>query len=131
MAVSWIIWALDEEMVDWLRSQSIEVPGTPSRFPTIGEIRRALDQPDLRVRISDGGPNRFWEAFIENGTDEDRRWAILDVSDYTGEDAPLKPRFEKGDETLIRQFVKRLTADTGPLVLLADAGDPPEVIVQD
>jgi hypothetical protein len=131
MGIMWTVWPLDGDMINWLRSQNIEFPGSASRFPTGFEIKRVLADPALQVNIHDNGKGKTFQALIETKADAKHRWANLMITDYTGDEEPQKLYFEKGDETLIWDILKQLTAHSGPLVLIDDAGDPPRVITPD
>ena len=128
MAVMWTVWPLDGEMTQRLTEQGIDFPDTPSRFPTGSEIQHVLGEPALRVRGHSNGLGKTWSAIIERDHNSARISATLVIEEYTGDDQPQQLYFEKGDETLIRMLLKRLAAYSGPLVLIDDAGDQPQVI---
>ncbi len=131
MGVMWTVWPLDGDMISWLTSQNIEFPDSASRFPTGLEIKRLLSDPALQVKINDNGEGKTFQALIEAHDDATHRWANLMISEYAGDGEPQKLYFEKGDETLIRAVLKQLAVWSGPLVLIDDAGDPPQVITAD
>jgi hypothetical protein len=131
MGVIWTVWPLDDDMINWLTSQNIEFPSDVSRFPTGLEIKRILSDPALCVIINENGNGKEFQALIEARDNAQHRWANLIISEYTGDEEPQKLYFEKGDETLIWNILKQLAAHSGPLVLIDDGGDPPQVITSD
>jgi hypothetical protein len=129
MGVLWTVWPLDQQMTDWLSSQNITFPKTASRFPTGREIREVLSAFPAVVKIVENGTGAPFSATVYEGEGADERWTLLQITDYTGDDEPQALWFEKGHETLVKDVMSRLAVSCGPLVLIADVGDPPEVIL--
>ncbi len=130
MGVLWTVWPLDDEMTSWLDEIGVAYPGTASRFPTGAEIKRAVNSlTDYDIKITDNGPGAFWQAFVEHkqGGDEGP-WALLNITEYSGDDEEQELWFEKGSEELIRLILQDLSRACGTLVLIPDTGDEPSVI---
>jgi hypothetical protein len=130
MGILWTVWPLDDDMSSWLDDQEVAYPRAPSRFPTGAEIKAVTS--GLRahnVKVNDNGLHAPWQALItQKGDATDPEWAVLTVSDYSGDDLPQQLYFEKGHESLIIEILKRLVSSCGPLVLIDDAGGEPSVI---
>jgi len=79
--------------------------------------------------VNDNGLHASWQALITPKDNEvDPAWAVLTVSDYSGDDLPQQLYFENGHESLIIEILQRLVSSCGPLVLIDDAGGEPSVI---
>jgi len=130
MGILWTVWPLDGEMCSWLDEQEVAYPRTPSRFPTGIEIKAVISGlTAYSVKVNDNGLNAPWQALLtQKGNDIDPEWAVLTISDFSGDDLPQQLYFEKGHESLIVEILRRLAASTGPLVLIDDAGSEPSVI---
>jgi len=117
-------------MCQWLDEQEVAYPLTPSRFPTGAEIKAIVSElKGHSVKVRDNGLHAQWQALITPKDDEvDPEWALLTVSDFSGEDLPQQLYFEKGHECLVIEILQRLTPSCGPLVLIDDAGGEPVVI---
>ena len=128
MGILWTVWPLDDQMRTWLDEQDIAFPDRPSRFPTGREIKEALTDfagsPDIR----DNGVGGPYSAFLRRRTAEEEQWTLLQITEFTGDDEPQKLWFEKGHEQLIVDVLRKLTLACGPLTLIADVGDPPQII---
>lgn len=126
----------DDESITWLRKFGNEPPeASPSRYPTVREIRDTLAQLDgYSFETFTGGTN--WEAEIfESGRQDDRwagEWADLIVTEYHGEDTiPLSFYFSKGPARLPTLIVQQLTTSCGPLVIMRDSDVIPLLITPD
>lgn len=128
MGVLWTVWPLDEQMQAWLGEQGIEFPDKPSRFPTGGEIKAVLEAFPGAAEITDNGIGGAYSAFLTLGAADDEMWTLLQITSFTGDEEPQELWFEKGHEQLIADVLRKLTPACGPLVLIADVGDPPQVI---
>ncbi len=129
MGILWTTYPLTDEMKEWLDSEGVEYPNTPSRFPTGSEIRNALKQlQGLNVEITDNGIGGPWQAWIESKSEPEEFWTLLNISVYSGDDEPQEIWFEKGNESTIKSVLQSICSNCGPLVLIADVGGEPEVI---
>lgn len=130
MGILWTVWPLDDDMCQWLDEQEVAYPPTPSRFPTGAEIKAIVSGlKGHSVKVNDNGLHASWQALITPKDDGvDPEWAVLTVSDFSGDDLPQQLYFEKGHERLIIEILQRLTTSCGPLVLIDDAGGEPAVI---
>lgn len=130
MGILWTVWPLDDDMCQWLDEQEVAYPLTSSRFPTGAEIKAIVyGLKGHSVKVNDNGLHVLWQALITPKGDEvGPEWAVLSVSDFSGEDLPQQLYFEKGHERLIIEILQRLTPSCGPLVLIADAGGKPAII---
>jgi hypothetical protein len=124
MGMLWVVWPLDEAMRAWLASQDIAVPADASRFPTKPEVVRCLADPGLGLRRGGDRDDRVWDAFLESGEE----WTNLFIDGLGGDDAPCRLHFDGGHVSLIRRILQHLARACGPLVLLCEAGGPPEVM---
>jgi hypothetical protein len=129
MGVLWTVWPLDEQMTDWLSNQNIAFPDLASRFPTGREIRAVLSVFPATVEIVENGIGGAFSATVYEGAAGDERWTVLQITHYTGDDEPQELWFEKGHESLIKDIMARLAMSCGPLTLIADVGDPPQIIL--
>lgn len=130
MGVLWNVWSLTEEMRAWLDETEVEYPRAPSRLPTGREIKEVIGALEgFDVKINDNGLGATWQASIvsKNGGDIGE-WTLLNISEYAGDDDEQQLWFEKGWESLMVRILETLSKATGPLVLLADTGDPPIII---
>ncbi|MET0247661.1 MAG: hypothetical protein ABW182_13000 [Sphingomonas sp.] len=112
-------------MTEWLDEQGISWPDTASRFPTGSEIRQVLGALPAEIELIDNGVDGPMSASIFQRED---CWASLQIERFTGDDDPQALYFEKGSEELIVEILRRLSVFCGPLVLINDVGDPPEVV---
>ena len=118
----------DPATLAWLVHLDLPLPSTtPSgRYPSPAEIRAGIDQmPGLRVSyfVSD----KVWEAAMTSR--KDVSWAILSVKDYTGDpDHQHHFCFTAGWDEIIILATSHLVKICGPLVLLPDAGDLPQLV---
>jgi len=130
MGILWTAWPLDDDMRSWLDDQEMAYPRTPSRFPTGAEIKAAISGLTAHsVEVNDSGLHAPWQALITQKDNEvDPAWAVLTVSDYSGDELPQQLYFENGHESLIIDILQRLASSCGPLVLIDDAGGEPSVI---
>lgn len=80
------------------------------------------------VEVTENGDGGPYSAFVTQGTGDDKRWTLLQVTEFTGNSHRQKLWFEKGHEDLIKELLQRLTRACGPLALIADVGGPPQII---
>jgi hypothetical protein len=112
----------------WLTHLDLPLPGTapPGRYPTPEEIKLCLESiPGLRISflISE----KAWAAAILSRNDI--TWASLAVKDFNGDsDNPHHFYFPAGWDEIILIVVSKLVRVCGPLVLLPDSGDLPQLI---
>ena len=127
MGTIWVAMEINAEVAAWLRTIAFDVPSDPSRAPTGTELKAALGKlQDCSVTIRESGRNKPWRADIhENDGDA---WTVMVMRDYPGDDQPVSLTFEKGHEELIERILRLLTPVCGPLVLVADTGEPPILI---
>ena len=130
MGILWTVWPLDDKMKAWLDESGVDYPDQPSRFPTGHEIKRVVTSLEtFDVKINDNGLGRTWQAnIVAKGGGDTGEWTLLNVTRYSGDEQEQQLWFEKGWEPLIKRILRELTASTGPLVLIADAGGAPQVI---
>ena len=118
----------DPATLAWLTHLDLPIPGTaPSgRYPAPREIQSALESiPGLRTAyfISE----QVWEAGIISR--KDISWANLAVKDYNGDsDSPHQFCFPAGWDEVILLVASHLVKTCGPLVLLPDSGDLPQLV---
>ena len=118
----------DPATLAWLVHLDLPLPATtPSgRYPSPAEIRAVIDEiPGLRVSyfVSD----KVWEAAMTSRRDVS--WATLSVRDYTGDpDNPHHFYFPAGWDEIILLVTSHLVKTCGPLVLLPDSGDLPQLV---
>ena len=131
MGILWTVWPLDEKMCAWLDETGVAYPDVASRFPTGREIKEVVaGLVDFDVEITDNGLGAAWQAFVVSRAGGDTGpWTLLNVSEYSGDDQPQELWFEKGWESLITSILAALAVRAGPLVLIADTGDDPVVIM--
>jgi len=132
MGVLWIVLPLDAPIREWLAKKEVEHPETDSRLPTGKEIKSALAELEgYNIKIIDNGILGPWQAWIESkclSDAEPDEWTVLNIHSYTGDDLPQELSFEKGHDTLIRRVLAVFAMKCGPLVLIPDTGDKPEVV---
>jgi hypothetical protein len=128
MGILWTVWPLDEQMRAWLDEQGVAFPDKASRFPTGREIKQVLAAFPGSAEITDNGTNGPYSAFLTRGAADDELWTLLQITEFTGDDEPQQLWFEKGHEQLIGDVLRMLTPNCGPLALIADVGDPPQII---
>jgi hypothetical protein len=118
----------DPATIAWLTHLNLPIPDTvpPGRYLAPAEIQAVLnDIPGLKVSylVSD----RAWQASITARGDVS--WATLAVKDYIGD--PQEPHhfyFPSGWDDLILLVTSYLVKRCGPLVLLPDSGDLPQIV---
>ncbi len=129
MGVLWTTYPLDDEMKEWLDSMEVGYPNSTSRFPTGAEIKDAIaNLSGVKVRVTDNGIGGSWQAWIESETAPEEFWTLLNITNYSGDEEQQEPWFEKGHEQLIKEVLVEICRRCGPLVLIPDTGDTPEVI---
>ncbi|MGN6817239.1 MAG: hypothetical protein ACTHJR_01050 [Sphingomonas sp.] len=128
MGVLWTVWPLDEQMRTWLDEQGVAFPDKASRFPTGGEIKAMIAGFHGTADVTDNGIGHPYSAFLTIGAVDSELWTLLQITSFTGDDEPQELWFEKGHEQLIIDILRKLTPASGPLALIADVGDPPQII---
>lgn len=68
---------------------------------------------------------------LDSAEPGDAGWAAMNVGDYLDEQSPVEVSFEKGWLEVILRVLVSISRATGPLVLVADTGDPPIVVSED
>jgi hypothetical protein len=118
----------DPATLAWLSHLDLPLPGTapPGRYPTPEEIKASLDSIS-GLQIFYSVSENAWEASIISR--KDITWANLAVKDYDGDSAyPHHFCFTAGWDEIILIVASHLVRKCGPLVLLPDSGDLPQVI---
>lgn len=130
MGILWTVWPLDDQTKSWLDSTGIKYPKEPSRFPTGREIKDVVrGLVGFNVEITDNGLGSHWQASIVSKQGGDTgEWTLLNITEYSGDDAEQKLWFEKGWESLITSILRELSKHSGPLVLIPDVGGDPIII---
>jgi hypothetical protein len=134
MGILWTVRPLDDQMKSWLDQIGVEYPRVASRFPTGHEIKTVVTTlPGHHVTINDNGIGRSWQADIvaksaTNPCEHGTEWALLHITKYSGDTLEQKLWFERGWESVITRVLKELAKNSGPLVLMDDAGGDPIVI---
>ena len=90
MGILWTVWPLDDGMCTWLDEQGVAYSRKPSRFPTGTEIKAVVSGlTSHTVKVNDNGLHAAWQALITQDEDQvGQEWAVLTVSDYSGDDLP-------------------------------------------
>lgn len=118
----------DPATLAWLAHLDLPLPGTapPGRYPTPEEIKASLESiPGLKIFYSIS--INAWEAGIV--TRKDITWANLAVKDFDGDpDNTHHFCFTAGWDEIITIVASHLVKKCGPLVLLPDSGDLPQLI---
>ena len=121
MGVMWTVWPLDRDMRNYMASEGIEFPDLPSRFPTGRETRSAVAAlSGYVVESREPKVGKSWQAIIRTEDWDEDRWAILEVSEYSGDCEEQKIRFEKGRLAVMFPLLQTLAKSTGPLLLIPD-----------
>ncbi len=109
---------------------NISWPDLPSRFPTGSEIKKVIGElMGYEIKINDNGVGWIWQASIVHKCGGDNGpWAHLNISEYSGDEEQQKLWFEKGSPELNEEILRRLGKMCGPLVLIPDTGEKPQVI---
>lgn len=129
MGVLWTTYPLDDEMKEWLDSVEVPYPQVSSRFPKGSEVKNAVSRLDeYNVKILDNGVGHSWQASVESKENPEEFWTLLNITEYTGDEEFQEPWFEKGHEELIKVVLREICKECGPMVLIPDTGDTPEVI---
>lgn len=118
----------DPATLAWLAHLDLPLPGTapPGRYPTPEEIKASLESiPGLKIFYSIS--INAWEAGIVSR--KDITWANLAVKDFDGDpDNTHHFCFTAGWDEIITIVASHLVKKCGPLVLLPDSGDLPQLI---
>jgi len=124
MGVIYVVLPLDHEIAHWLVQQGVDCPaGQSGRNPTVGEVRAALgEMADVRYHQSRGTGGDGWEIEVMDRA-ANGRWTSIRSSGARDNRAPIA--FHKGGRDLIVEIAYRLSARTGPLVLIPDTGATP------
>jgi hypothetical protein len=131
MGVIYVVRPLDHEVAHWLAQQGAECPvGLTGRYPTAAEVRAAIgDIPDVRYHQSVGTGGSGWQIDVMHRQDPaNGRWTSIRSDGGATDRAAIA--FHKGWSDLIIEIVHRLSARTGPLVLIPDTGQTPMAIWQ-
>ena len=129
MGILWTVYPLIDEMKKWLDSEGVTYPNSGSRFPTGSEVKEALAQMNgVKIIITDNGLGAFWQAWIESESSPKELWTNLNISKYSGDGELQEIWFERGHDSLIKLVLKNICQKCGPLVLIPDTGDLPEVV---
>jgi hypothetical protein len=129
MGILWTVYPVTDEMKEYLESENVPYPNSLSNFPTDEQIKLALSQlEDFDIQYSTSNPEKGWGAFIQATKDSENLWANLQVDVKENSQYLRNIWFEKGNEEVIKLFLKYLSKSCGAQVLLADVGGPPEVI---
>lgn len=118
----------DPATLAWLSHLDLPLPGTapPGRYPSPEEIRASLESiPGLKIYYFIS--KNAWEAGVVSR--KDITWANLAVKKYNGDpDLPHHFCFTAGWDEIITMVASHLITKCGPLVLLPDSGDLPQLI---
>lgn len=129
MGILWTVFSVNDEMKEWLDSEGVEYPDHSSRFPKGKEVKEVLRNLEgYEIEIIDNGIGNNWQAWINSKIEPEKYWTLLNISKYSGDEELQEIWFEKGHDELIKLVLQKLNYYCGPLVLIADTGDPPEVI---
>jgi hypothetical protein len=128
MGVLYVVFPLDQQMAEYLRSIEVKLPRADSwgRNPTLEQVRAVCAAlPDMQVEISSS--RQWWHASFRGRADRQiEAWADLHVSDFNGnESLPHSICFEKGWPCLMLRIVHALSAYCGTLVVVPDTGCAP------
>ena len=118
----------DPATLAWMAHLDLPLPGTapPGRYPTPEEIGDTLENIP-KLKASYAVSERTWEAGIISR--EDISWANLVVKDYDGHfQKPHHFYFRAGWDETILLVTSHLVKTCGPLVLLPDSGDQPQIV---
>jgi hypothetical protein len=129
MGVIYTARPLDHEIARWLSARGVACPaGKSGRNPSVAEVRQALGEiVDVRYHQSAGPGGAGWQIDVMHRADPaNGRWTSIVSSGERDERAAIA--FHKGWSDLIIEIAYRLSARTGPLVLIPDTGDPPLAI---
>ena len=134
MGVLYTIWPLDETIKPWLDELNVFYGDALSRFPTGSEIKQVVhSMQDYESEITDNGIGGMWQAYLVHKDNGGERglYAMLNVTNYSGDDEPQELWFAKGSEELNKVILKHLTVFCGPLVFIPATGDTPTVVTPD
>jgi hypothetical protein len=118
----------DPATMAWLVHLDMPLPNTapPGRNLAPLEIARVLDNMK-NIRVSYRVSNNAWEAAILSRLDVS--WASLAVKSYSGDlEEAHAFCFPAGWDEIILQVASQLAKLSGPLVLLPNSGDKPQVV---
>ena len=119
----------DPASLAWLITMDVPLPGTipAGRYPTPDEIRQRLENiPSIDAHFLTG--RSCWQATLTHR--EDVSWAVLELRDYTGNQAdPHHFVFTAGWDEVIVLVTVHLARLCGPLVLLPSSGAAPQIIM--
>lgn len=118
----------DPATMAWLVHLDLPLPNTapPGRNPAPLEIAQVLDNIH-NIRVSYLVSDKAWEATITSRVDVS--WANLAVKDFSGDPEENHPFcFPAGWDEMILLVTSHLAKLCGPLVLLPDSGDVPQLV---
>jgi hypothetical protein len=131
MGVIYSVIPLASDIAEWLDEQHVAYPhGAAGRNPTPDEVRDATSNLHGFVVEYIGG-DQFTQVDIHAPNEAEGPWTLLNLQSRRGSDVPVEIYFEKGWPEAIVPVLLRLSAVTGPLLLLADTGEAPVVITPD
>lgn len=137
MGVLYNVFPLSPDIVEWLDANQIAHPQAigETRNPTPGELRKVLQsltgihiEYDVRLEYDLSANIGTYGAFITTDDTGETPWTQVNVSDYAGEHQPHHIWFDKGWPSLILRILIKLTALTGPLLLVPDTRERPVVV---
>ena len=118
----------DPATMAWLVHLDLPLPNTapPGRNPAPLEIAQVLDNIH-NIRVSYLVSDKAWEAAITSRVDV--YWATLAVKDFSGDPEEAHPIcFPAGWDEIVFLVTSHLAKLCGPLVLLPDSGDVPQLV---
>lgn len=118
----------DPATLAWLAHLDLPLPGTAphGRYPSPEEIKETLENiPGLKASYAVS--EKVWEAGIISR--QDITWANIAVKDFNGDpESHHHFYFRAGWDETILLVTSHLVKICGPLVLLPDSGDLPQVV---
>ena len=128
MGVIYVVAPIDDEVAEFLRSESIVVPHEASKGPLFRDIQDAISGLDgYSVESDPYAVGASWDAQIASRVDQ-YSWTRATVQKLAPADHPQSLAFHKGSPELVVAIVLRLSQACGPLVLFTDSGDSPLVV---
>jgi hypothetical protein len=128
MSVMYSVFPLEHRMREWLEEQNVPLPAVFGRNPTLAELQGAIASLcSHSTKQTTAVLGQSWEAFVtRNGDPESESWCIARIIKLA--EGENEFYFEKGSPELIIEVLAKLAEETGPLVLVSDAGDVPLVV---
>jgi hypothetical protein len=129
MGVLYSVYPLSPELYELLAERGVSFPrDAVGRAATPREIRMAASAAPGLIAECIGGDD-FDQVDIHSPNAEEGPWTLLNILKRSGDDDPADFYFEKGWPEAILAVLIPLSAMTGPLVLVADTGDTPVVVM--